>query len=186
MQPFYQKSYILKSHQRYPKNTESVYTCDRISKLNVNDGLSFNSPQIIDRFSDFLNMNQYGYYVYDKGECIFRAWIFNLPERSLAKEGYFYNLTKDESFIAWCETSEDHRRKGVFEFWLKHIVSQSENIIKTYVAPENKASIKAFEKCGFKIDEVFHHFTFSKIKFTVKSKTEGRTTFKVMIGSKIR
>lgn len=187
MTPFYQKSYILKSYKLLKNTDNHAFTCSIIDELNINDGEKFNSSSTIERFYDFIKMNQKGYYVYNQNkECVFRAWIFNTKERALLKEGFIYNLNQKESFIAWCETDIEHRRKGAFEYWLKFIIPSWNQDLKTYVDPKNKSSLKAFYKCGFQIDDIFHHFTFYKLKCTFRTRSKGKTNFKLIFGSTIR
>jgi hypothetical protein len=123
----------------------------KISELNLNDLLYFQSKNYIDIFKNFLKLKDIGYMAYYNNKCVHRTWVkFNCQTVSL-HSGYRYTLNNDEIFIHYCETSNIARGHGIYPKVLATIINEFNDKIKLIsVNIKNKASIKGVQKVGFR------------------------------------
>ena len=98
----------------------------------------------------------------DTRDPCFLAWIISSKDSSVVNQGFksrLPSLQEDELLLENCYTFEQYRGNGIMpsalsELWETAISKGFKRMI-TYVRQDNKASLRAFEKLGFrKFDEI--------------------------------
>lgn len=159
-----------------------------ITEENVNDGLTFNSPEEIESFKQDIIVGHKGFYAYYNGVCAFRAFFFNSGDRCLIGSNFIYDLPSDECFLAWVKTHPEYYKLGLYTSVLKYaIFDNPSKVISGYVASDNIGSLKGSAKAGFEVMERYILFVLFGRGFKVKIYEVGKgRVFKFSFGRVIK
>lgn len=149
-----EKADIVRVVRQVEKNEDKSIIVKAMTFDNVNDGLSFNSPEEIEKFKYFLSIGHKGYYAYYNGACASRIWFFVKKEQCLVGSNFIYDLSENEYFLAWAKTHPSFLKYGLYSSALKYAILDNPNkVISGYVASDNIASLKGTKNAGFETVE---------------------------------
>ena len=159
-----------------------------ITRLNIEDGKTFNSDHEIDTFLNFIDQGHKGYYAYYKGECALRTWIFKSKDRCLVGQNFIYDLPHTEVFSGWSKTNPDFLKLGIFTAALDFAIRDNTNkIVSGYVDSLNIASLKGTRKVGFETIMKYRLFVLFGYGIKIKIFEIGKgKCFKISFGRNIK
>lgn len=173
----YERFYLL---VREPSDVDSgekrIFDNDIIFKLvdddNIADTMNFEGKHYITTYRQMLDEGETGLFGYINEECIYRLWVkLKGDERYLRRR--VFDIKKGEAYIHYCYTKCDARGKGVHTLGVKMICDLFPNRrLLSLVANDNIASIKSFEKNGFKKEKLITILCVGGIVFKYEKKTK--------------
>lgn len=121
---------------------------------NLRDALEMDSPARLEEFRAFLAQGDRGYYAYQDGSMIHRAWVQFGPRRIKTWRSYgSLDLRSGEAYIHYCETAPRARGRGVYPTVLAFIASELRqdgmHSIFITTTEDNLPSRHGIERAGF-------------------------------------
>lgn len=142
------------------KEFNSNLRIEEVTLDNLYDALIYEPKEKVDKFYEFLNEGNIGYYAYYKELFAHRSWASIGPQKVMRwfDRASLY-LTKGEAYFYWGETVPEFRGLGITPLVLKAMITDlntNYNITQFHVTTtkENEPSQKGLEKAGFVLDSV--------------------------------
>lgn len=148
------KSWYCLTREKGENGYEPKGTCDAIFRLvdekNVADTTRFENEKYESVFRKMMQQGEYGLFGYFEGRCVYRIWAkMGGTERYLKKT--VLKIKDNEAYIHYVFTDEKARGNGIHTLGVKNLCEMfPDKRWLTLVMPNNIASIRGFEKNGFK------------------------------------
>jgi GNAT superfamily N-acetyltransferase len=150
---FHATEVVVYRHQ-CPVSLPSPVEIVEVDEQRLPDVRSMDSDAMIGQFRDFLARGDRGFYGYDGGVVVHRAWVTFGP-RAIATWHRFgrIRLAAGHAYVHYCETAPTHRGRGIYSAALSHIVrtlkaERAEPILISTTA-DHAISRRGIERAGF-------------------------------------